>query len=192
MNYNYLRQNNIRFNKLSTLNLWICEISGQLSDGKWENYKPAEVWWPMKAEYDPELAENESHIRNGWFSYGRAVNVVSKELIDHLWFRMLGYIVFGMHGVRVDDRTDSIVDDIMIQARNGMPFEEMRKHLEEHGAKRTWYKLGEFDNEVDGEKLRVIYTDILEKLAAGENACKKIVRGELKNIHAAMKNIKRA
>lgn len=193
LTYNTYNKNSIRFNKLSTFNLWECEISGQLSDGKWENYSGAQPWWPLKAEFVPELADNETLVHNCHFKYERAVNVVSKDLVDLLWERMTGYITLGNLGYNIK-RFDSIVDDITTHAHKNTPFATMVEELHERDAKWTWYKLGEFMDAVglNEEKLQSVYNELLATFIKGENACKKLVRNELRAIHAAMKNVKRA
>lgn len=118
-----MKKNQIIFNDLVQYNLWEGELSGQLSDGKWENYRPAGAWWHLEAVYDPNAAESHLQLYHSYYSYNRCVNVASRDLINVVGDRMRAYIAAGLVGIRVSYNNDSSVEKMYNYVEEGLDAE---------------------------------------------------------------------
>jgi hypothetical protein len=66
------------------------EISGQISDGMWENSRPFDHWKPW-CDADVVVAEDGNVGRTFWASRDNYL-ITSKELLDIVGSRMVGYV----------------------------------------------------------------------------------------------------
>lgn len=82
---NYLRVRN-----LAQKVLWEEELSGQISDGRWENSKPYDHWeyWHRNVEVivDPEHAGRDFFVRRDGYCF------TEKELLEIIGERMVNYV----------------------------------------------------------------------------------------------------
>lgn len=110
--------NNIIFNNLSLYNLWDCEISGQLSDGAWENRPGANKWSRLLPKYDPsiKLSRIETDTPE---TYRRPVAIhKNKSLLDAVADRMKCYIACGMLGMKINRAAESSLERMWIEIDN--------------------------------------------------------------------------
>lgn len=110
--------NNIIFNNLSLYNLWDCEISGQLSDGAWENRPGAMKWSALIPKYDPsiKLSRIETDIPE---KYKRPVAIhKNKSLYDSVGERMKCYIACGMLGMKINRAAESSLERMWMEIDN--------------------------------------------------------------------------
>jgi len=89
----------ITFTSLTQFINWEFEITGQLSDGRWENSRPFDHWkfWcSLTANFDESLEEGIC-IKNDYHYISRKnYNLASKELLDVVGSRMVAKCIFAM------------------------------------------------------------------------------------------------
>ena len=69
--------------------LWNQELCGQISDGHWENARPNNHWQaPCKAE----VSANPENLGRNFHSKKESYNFASKELLEVVSKRMIGYV----------------------------------------------------------------------------------------------------
>ena len=94
------------FNDLALYNLFEAEISGQLSDGHWENSTmDVRFWWMPStsfAEGDFQGVETTDASIAWHYNDGRKPKFANNELIACVGSRMLAYIVAGKCGYKVN------------------------------------------------------------------------------------------
>lgn len=89
----------ITFTSLTQFINWEFEISGQISDGNWENSRPFDHWkfWTsLTARFDESLEEGIC-ITNGYQYIARKnYNLSDKNLLDVVGSRMVAKCIFAM------------------------------------------------------------------------------------------------
>ncbi|MHC4092968.1 MAG: hypothetical protein ACYSVY_22280 [Planctomycetota bacterium] len=140
----------IRFENAVQVALYKCEISGQLSDGHWENASPHDHWEIM---HDAWIGvESEQFPAGCNFRPRRRYNFASPELLDVIGQRMLHYARLANAGIGVEliEAIDNTLFDLDGEIRT-----EIRDDLtgDYWDQKRTQLKL------FDPEAVRAIITD---------------------------------
>lgn len=87
--------------------LFACELSGQISDGKWENSIPHSHW---KAPCGADLAVDTANPRIVGFRPSRSYNFADVELVDIVGDRMLTYARARIMYPNLSDDTIDILD----------------------------------------------------------------------------------
>lgn len=87
---------NLYFRTLDQVALFDMEISGQLSDGHWENFEPHEHWRPWCEATCRVALQDESPGRD-FHVYTWAYDLTSHDLLDVVGYRMRVFVRFTRH-----------------------------------------------------------------------------------------------
>jgi len=79
----------LRVRNLAQKVLWEQELSGQISDGRWENSSPHSHWEPW---CDATIVVDPEHVGRNFYARRESYNFSSKELLDIVGDRMLRYV----------------------------------------------------------------------------------------------------
>lgn len=191
--YSYFRANKLVVTSPIMFNLWVAEISGQISDGKWENSPGMLPWYAIECKLDTEAEHSGLYIKNWSNRYHRTPNIVARDLIENVGDRMFRWITLGACGYLVDDdrHERSAAEEMARLAERRVDTETALEALKNNDNGRyTGYK-GFSRLGLSEDEFRILYADIVEYLKATENLDRtKVVRGALKDLHLAMKNHK--
>lgn len=105
----------------------VCEMRGQLSDGRWENSNPMDHWRRPCDAMVFVSSEIGQPVGKNW-EHARGYNFGEKDLVEQLSFRMVQYVRFALAfpaiPVEVIDRYESEIEGVGI---NGTVPEWMTK-----------------------------------------------------------------
>jgi hypothetical protein len=93
-NFEAINEGKIVFSSLSQKNLWDEEITGQLSDGYWENSRPSDHW----EAWANATSSVGSKTGIDFVSRRSNYNLTNRELLDIVGGRMLIYGAAGVAG----------------------------------------------------------------------------------------------
>lgn len=123
-------KNNVKivFSNKVLYDLFNCEISGQLSDGHWENRKNMEYWWIPETEFHP-TGESRIEVKKGHnfiasFYTTHHVNLNASTLIDAVGDRMMAYIAASTVDIEYDVITREGVEHMWESVLEGKTAEE--------------------------------------------------------------------
>lgn len=119
-------RNNVKFiiNDLVLYNIWMGEVVGQISDGKWENSRrPMEYFWMPDAVYDPNAKEigwgvvPKSCMKWHYTDKGAMPNPLANDLVSCEYngeyfyvLRVCACIAAALGGVKLDSSNDSAIE----------------------------------------------------------------------------------
>lgn len=165
----------IRFRTQDQVNLWNNEITGQLSDGHWENAIPNDHW---KVWCDAEaVVDTEKQGVNFWPK--KKYNLLATELLEVIGNRMIGYVklgrIYGSESVRLldhlfeNDSTDS-TENNWIYKYVGLPTYE-GKYWDEIRTKLSVFNLTELQIAFNNEQytMKNLKTDLKEMKSTMQN-----------------------
>lgn len=150
-NFESINEGKIVFSSLSQKNLWDEEITGQLSDGHWENSRPSDHWvaWAdATSSVGSKPGIDFSPKRN---NYG----LTNRELLDIVGGRMLLYGAAGVAGFDIaknqwisslehvpmtrSTATGSDTPDTMASFIAGTPFDTALEQYEKSAQNKSKY-----------------------------------------------------
>lgn len=152
---NDLIRDNVRFilNDLALYNIWVGELVGQISDGKWENSRHNfERFWLPDAVYDPEAKDtgwNVNAFIGDWggnmalsikreYETGVMPNPCNAGLLgaeyngEHFFvLRCNALIAAALAGVKVEYSTDLNLEYMLKHVMSGKGFDQTVKEMHE-------------------------------------------------------------
>jgi hypothetical protein len=162
----------IYFSTASAAALWIWEITGQLSDGMWENTMPYDHWRPwcaLKVRLGNSRYKTNWHIAKDGYALGSLKRYVGDRMRAYGRFgKAVGNDIFKMAG-----EVRTIVEEFPAEPFNLEEFKaEMTKHKDWRSREYYW-------NGLEQKHVDAFYnTDYTEM----------DLNNDLKNIKTAMKN----
>ena len=180
---------------LSQVNLFIVEISGQLSDGAWENARPSDHW---KAWNDVDVVIGSPIGYSGIYPR-RTKYALASQLLPYVGARMLVYGAAGLAKVKLDtygtpedsDMTYGLeyffevfnaqtAQDLSAQCKS-KTFDEFMQAFTEKAEKSTYMKKYFTSIEKNSKKVKLIY----EMISGGQYNVNSL-KNDLKDISMAM------
>lgn len=93
---------NLRFRNTIQVALWECEISGQISDGLWENARPMNHWIPW-CDADVTVAESDDSVGRDFYARKDNYDFNSSKLVNVVGDRMILYARLALARFAIDD-----------------------------------------------------------------------------------------
>lgn len=202
-------ENNVKivFTNKVLYDLFNCEISGQLSDGHWENRKNAEYWWLPEVEYS-STGNNRVEVKKGHnfiasFYTMHHINLNASSMIDVIGDRMLGYIAASTANIDYDIITRKAIEYLWECVLKGKSAEEAYEDLNKKAEGSAWYENILSDlNQIapDEEAFKKEYTKLVQYFhvylsgtdgrTAKKGKARKIVSDTLKAMSNALKVVR--
>lgn len=207
-----LIEQNVRFvsNDLRLYNIFVGEVQGQISDGKWENSRrPMEYFWLPKTVYDKDAQVNGFEIkRNSHLKYyyenASVPNVMDNGLLsadyegDYFYVRRaVALIAAAEAGMVVTYDNNILIERAWGCAYLGIPAEEtialMKKRDEENKDENYMHYMGFKRWRMSEEEFTAFYNKMLAFAATGDYShygprsyARKVATTHLKRLKEAM------
>lgn len=144
---------NVKFilNDLTSYNLFIGEVVGQISDGKWENSRqPMEYFWVPDAVYDKHAEKTgwavntKSYLKN--YYTGNIPNPLANDLLsceccgDYFYIRRgTAFICAALAGIKVTYDNSSPIEYMWNRVAEGKSMDTVLEEMEAEDAKNSKY-----------------------------------------------------
>lgn len=188
-NFEAINEGKIVFSSLSQKNLWDEEITGQLSDGQWENSRPSdhwEAWANATSSVGSKTGIDFVPKRSNY-------NLTNRELLDIIGGRMLIYGAAGVAGFDIAKNpwvssleylpaTNTDTPDLMASAIVSTPFDTALEQYEKSSQNKSKYWQDK------GAEIRANYKKakkVWETIAKGKYTAKNL-KDDLKAISSTM------
>lgn len=205
----------IIFNDLSLYNIWVGEVVGQISDGKWENSRrPMEYFWLPDAVYDAKAEQTgwcvdpKAYLKFHYTEKGAMPNPLSNDLVgcevhgDYFYVRRIcACIAAANAGVKVTCDNSSPIEYLWNRVTCGKSFdkcmEEMREKDKEdksvHGAYNGLKRLELSDEQVSNlwSAMHYFWVESLggDNYYGPYSKARKVVVAELKRLKEEMHKV---
>ena len=161
----------INFRNVIQAALFSCELSGQISDGQWENTKPYDHW---KVWCDANVNVNPSNVGVNFWAQKNNYNFATKDLLDVVGERMLNIANMAENNIpleAINDFNDYNLGDFNYSDREGSTYwADKRSNFIEY--------FGSFENFQD--KCKGSYD--MKRLRAELKDMMQIVRKQINNL----------